>query len=110
MPETLSELGPVTPIATVNVLPQLSGYLTAVGYKEGEDVVKGQFLAQIDPRHADQVGVRAVDRQRRVDPVEHHDDAGERRAPEVPDVRVHGVRLADRQDAAPTWNAPRVRR
>ena len=50
MPETLNELGTVTPIATVNVLPQLSGYLTAVGYKEGEDVVKGQFLAQIDPR------------------------------------------------------------
>ncbi len=50
MPETLSELGTVTPIATVNVLPQLSGYLTAVGYKEGQDVVKGQFLAQIDPR------------------------------------------------------------
>jgi membrane fusion protein, multidrug efflux system len=50
MPETLNELGTVTPIATVNVLPQLSGYLTAVGYHEGEDVVKGQFLAQIDPR------------------------------------------------------------
>jgi multidrug efflux system membrane fusion protein len=50
MPETLDELGTVTPIATVNVLPQLSGYLTAVGYTEGEDVVKGQFLAQIDPR------------------------------------------------------------
>jgi len=50
MPETLSELGTVTPIATVNVLPQLSGYLTAVGYREGQDVTKGQFLAQIDPR------------------------------------------------------------
>jgi membrane fusion protein, multidrug efflux system len=50
MPETLSELGTVTPTATVNVLPQISGYLTAVGYKEGEDVAKGQFLAQIDPR------------------------------------------------------------
>jgi multidrug efflux system membrane fusion protein len=50
MPEILNELGTVTPIATVNVLPQLSGYLTAVGYHEGEDVVKGQFLAQIDPR------------------------------------------------------------
>jgi membrane fusion protein, multidrug efflux system len=50
MPETLNELGTVTPIATVNVLPQLSGYLTAVGYHEGEDVAKGQFLAQIDPR------------------------------------------------------------
>jgi membrane fusion protein, multidrug efflux system len=50
MPETLSELGTVTPTATVTVLPQLSGYLTEVGYKEGEDVKKGQFLAQIDPR------------------------------------------------------------
>jgi multidrug efflux system membrane fusion protein len=50
MPETLSELGTVTPVATVTVLPQLSGYLTEVGYKEGEDVKKGQFLAQIDPR------------------------------------------------------------
>jgi multidrug efflux system membrane fusion protein len=50
MPETLSELGTVTPIATVTVLPQLSGYLTEVGYKEGQEVKKGQFLAQIDPR------------------------------------------------------------
>src|SRR5271155_2629378 len=50
MPETLSELGTVTPLSTVTVLPQLSGYLTAVGYKEGQDVKKDQFLAQIDPR------------------------------------------------------------
>jgi membrane fusion protein, multidrug efflux system len=50
MPETLSELGTVTPVATVTVLPQLSGYLTAVGYQEGQDVKKDQFLAQIDPR------------------------------------------------------------
>ncbi len=50
MPEVLDELGTVTPIATVVVLPELSGYLTEVGYKEGQDVKKGQFLAQIDPR------------------------------------------------------------
>lgn len=50
MPVTLRELGTVTPVATVTLLPQLSGYLTAVGYREGEDVTKGQFLAQIDPR------------------------------------------------------------
>ena len=50
MPVVLSELGTVTPTATVTVLPQLSGYLTAVGYREGQDVLKGQFLAQIDPR------------------------------------------------------------
>src|SRR5579864_8385819 len=50
MPVVLSELGTVTPVATVTVLTQLSGYLTAVGYQEGQDVQKGQFLAQIDPR------------------------------------------------------------
>jgi multidrug efflux system membrane fusion protein len=50
MPVILSELGTVTPVATVTVLTQLSGYLTAVGYREGQDVEKGQFLAQIDPR------------------------------------------------------------
>jgi multidrug efflux system membrane fusion protein len=50
MPESLLELGTVTPTATVTVLPQLSGYLTQVGYQEGESVKKGQFLAQIDPR------------------------------------------------------------
>jgi multidrug efflux system membrane fusion protein len=50
MPVTLAELGTVAPLATVTVLPQLSGYLTAVGYREGQDVAKGQFLAQIDPR------------------------------------------------------------
>jgi multidrug efflux system membrane fusion protein len=50
MPVVLSELGTVTPIATVTVLPQLSGYLTEVGYHEGQEVKKGQFLAQIDPR------------------------------------------------------------
>ncbi len=50
MPVTLTELGTVTPNATVTVLPELSGYLTAVGYHEGQDVEKGQFLAEIDPR------------------------------------------------------------
>nr|WP_042337570.1 efflux RND transporter periplasmic adaptor subunit [Paraburkholderia ferrariae] len=50
MPETITALGTITPLATVTVLPQLSGYLTAVGYREGQDVQKGQFLAQIDPR------------------------------------------------------------
>lgn len=50
MPQILNELGTVTPVATVTVLPQLSGYLTSVGFTEGQDVKKGQFLAQIDPR------------------------------------------------------------
>ena len=50
MPETIAALGTVTPTTTVVVLPQLSGYLTEVGFVEGQEVAKGQFLAQIDPR------------------------------------------------------------
>jgi multidrug efflux system membrane fusion protein len=50
MPVVLDELGTVTPVATVTVLPQLSGYLTQVAFTEGEDVTQGQFLAEIDPR------------------------------------------------------------
>ena len=50
MPVTLDELGTITPIATVTVLPQISGYLTQVAFTEGQNVTQGQFLAQIDPR------------------------------------------------------------
>jgi multidrug efflux system membrane fusion protein len=52
MPVILNELGTVTPNATVTVVPNqaVSGYLTDVPFKEGQDVQKGQLLAQIDPR------------------------------------------------------------
>ncbi len=50
MPEIIAALGTVTPKTTVVLLPQLSGYLTKVGFTEGQEVTKGQFLAQIDPR------------------------------------------------------------
>jgi multidrug efflux system membrane fusion protein len=50
MPVVLDELGTVTPIATVTVVPQLSGYLTEVAFTQGQDVTEGQFLAEIDPR------------------------------------------------------------
>ena len=52
MPVILHELGTVTPTATVTVMPNqaVSGYLTDVPFKEGQDVEKGQLLAQIDPR------------------------------------------------------------
>jgi multidrug efflux system membrane fusion protein len=46
----LNEIGTVTPLATVTVQAQLSGVLTQVGFKEGQIVHKGDFLAQIDPR------------------------------------------------------------
>jgi len=47
---TLRALGAVTPLATVTVSSQISGYLMSVGFKEGQLVKKGQVLAQIDPR------------------------------------------------------------
>jgi len=52
MPVLLNELGTVTPLATVTVIPNqaVSGYLTEVPFKEGSFVEKGQLLAQIDPR------------------------------------------------------------
>jgi multidrug efflux system membrane fusion protein len=52
MPVILHELGTVTPTATVTVMPNqaVSGYLSEVPFQEGQDVEKGQLLAQIDPR------------------------------------------------------------
>jgi multidrug efflux system membrane fusion protein len=52
MPVVLNELGTVTPNATVTIIPNqaVSGYLTEVPFQEGQDVQKGQLLAQIDPR------------------------------------------------------------
>lgn len=50
MPVILNALGTVTPFNTVTVMSQINGQLMSVGFKEGQMVRKGQFLAQIDPR------------------------------------------------------------
>jgi multidrug efflux system membrane fusion protein len=46
----LNELGTVASLDTVTVYTQISGQLQQIGFKEGQEVKKGDFLAQIDPR------------------------------------------------------------
>ena len=43
-------LGAVTPVYTVTVKSQISGYLTQVLYAEGQMVRQGDVLAEVDPR------------------------------------------------------------
>ena len=50
VPIVLQALGTVTPLSTVTMRSQISGYLTKVAANEGEIVHKGDFLAQIDER------------------------------------------------------------
>jgi membrane fusion protein, multidrug efflux system len=46
----LNALGTVTSLATVTVRTQISGYLNKVVFKEGDEVKKGDLLAEIDSR------------------------------------------------------------
>ena len=59
MDQSVTALGTVTPTATVTVKTQLAGLLMSVGFKEGQMVKKGQFLAQIDPRPFEQALAQA---------------------------------------------------
>jgi multidrug efflux system membrane fusion protein len=47
---TINALGTVTSLATVTIRSQISGYLMKIDFKEGDDVKKGDLLAEIDPR------------------------------------------------------------
>jgi multidrug efflux system membrane fusion protein len=50
VPIFLSGLGTVTPPASVTIKTQVSGQLMRIAFTEGQQVKKGDFLAQIDPR------------------------------------------------------------
>jgi multidrug efflux system membrane fusion protein len=46
----LNALGTVTSLATVTIRSQISGYLMRVAFKEGDEVKKGDLIAEIDSR------------------------------------------------------------
>jgi len=46
----LNALGTVTSLATVTIRTQISGYLMKIDFTEGQEVKKGDLLAEIDPR------------------------------------------------------------
>ncbi|WP_266170269.1 efflux RND transporter periplasmic adaptor subunit [Dyella subtropica] len=50
VPVYLTALGTVQALNTVTVNPQVSGQLLSLNFKEGQEVKKGEVLAQIDPR------------------------------------------------------------
>jgi len=50
IPIILNSLGTVTSLASVTMKSQISGYLTAIHFREGQMVKKGDLLAEIDSR------------------------------------------------------------
>ena len=50
VPVVIEALGTVTPLATVQIRPEVSGYLVKIAFQEGQIVKAGDVLAQIDPR------------------------------------------------------------
>jgi len=46
----LNALGTVTSLATVTIRTQISGYLMKIDFTEGQEVKKGDLIAEIDPR------------------------------------------------------------
>ncbi len=49
MPVYLDAVGTIKALNTVTISPQVDGKLISVGFKEGQDVKKGDVLARIDP-------------------------------------------------------------
>lgn len=50
VPVYASALGTVAAMNTVTVSPQVGGQLISINFKEGQEVQKGDLLAQVDPR------------------------------------------------------------
>ncbi len=60
MPIFRTGIGSVTPTMSVTVKTRVDGELDKVGFTEGQDVRKGQLLAQLDPRTLQAAEMQAV--------------------------------------------------
>jgi len=50
VPVVIEALGTVTPLATVQIRPQVTGPLVKIAFTEGQIIKAGELLAEIDPR------------------------------------------------------------
>ncbi|HEX4268197.1 MAG TPA: efflux RND transporter periplasmic adaptor subunit [Steroidobacteraceae bacterium] len=50
VPVVIEALGTVTPLATVQIRPQVTGPLIKIAFSEGQIIKAGELLAEIDPR------------------------------------------------------------
>ena len=50
VPVVIEALGTVTPLATVQIRPQVTGPLVKIAFSEGQIIKAGEMLAEIDPR------------------------------------------------------------
>jgi membrane fusion protein, multidrug efflux system len=50
VPVVIEALGTVTPLATVQIRPQVTGPLVKIAFTEGQIIKAGEMLAEIDPR------------------------------------------------------------
>jgi len=50
VPLELKAIGTVRPFATVSIKPRVDGQLGTIGFRQGEEVKKGQLIFQIEPR------------------------------------------------------------
>jgi membrane fusion protein, multidrug efflux system len=64
VPVTLDAVGTAKALNTVSVQPQTGGKIVKVGFKEGQNVEKGQVLAEIDPAPLQATLDQAIAKQR----------------------------------------------
>jgi len=99
MPITIQGIGTVIAASTVSVRAQITGEMTSVSFKEGEDVEKGQVLATLDKRPFEaalQQAQAALDRDRA------HAANARAQATRYQDLLQRGIATAEQVDTMRT--------